>query len=170
MDGRQETIDGRPALVFERRLDHPVERVWRAVTDPEELALWFVAPVEWRPEVGSKFVSMEEPGEVTAVEEPRQFAWTWGDEDFSFRLEPDGRGCRLTFTHVFRDPELVANYAAGWEVHFDRLDSHLAGGHLTYEDASKRVPELHERYAEAFGVDPQPGREMIRRHLGVEPV
>lgn len=38
MNGRQHTIDGRPALVFERYLAHPVERVWRAVTEPRELA------------------------------------------------------------------------------------------------------------------------------------
>jgi uncharacterized protein YndB with AHSA1/START domain len=169
MDGRQETIDGRPALVFERHLDHSVERVWRAVTEPEELARWFVAPVEWRPEVGETFESMEQSGEVTTVEEPRRFAWTWGGEDFSFELEPEGRGCRLTFTHVFDDPALSADHAAGWEVHFDRLDAHLAGDHMTFEDAAKRVPELHERYAETFGVDPEPGRERIREHLGVEP-
>ena len=168
MDGRPETIDGRPALVFERRLDHSLERVWRAVTEPDELAQWFVAPVEWRPVVGASFVSIDEPGEVTAVDEPRLFAWRWGGDDFSFELEPDGDGCRLTFTHVFADAALVANYAAGWEIHFDRLHVHLGGGRLCYEDAAQRVPELHERYAEAFGVDPEPGREEIRKHLGVD--
>ncbi len=34
-------IDGRPALRFERRYRHPVERVWRAVSDPAEMASWF---------------------------------------------------------------------------------------------------------------------------------
>ena len=71
MDGRQETIDGRPALVFERHLAHSVERVWRAVTEPEELARWFVAPVDWRPEVGAGFTSVGQAGEVIAVEERR---------------------------------------------------------------------------------------------------
>ena len=42
-DGTLETIDGRPALRFERRLAHSVERVWRAVTEPAELERWFVA-------------------------------------------------------------------------------------------------------------------------------
>jgi hypothetical protein len=101
------------------------------------------------------------------VEEPRLFAWTWGGERFSFELEPDGEGCVITFTHVFEDAALVANYAAGWEVHFDRLDAHLDGGHLSFDDAAKRVPELHERYAEAFGVDPEPGRRQIAEHLDV---
>ena len=45
IDGTLETIDGRPALRFERRLAHSVQRVWHAVTEPAELAQWFVAPV-----------------------------------------------------------------------------------------------------------------------------
>jgi uncharacterized protein YndB with AHSA1/START domain len=44
IDGTLETIDGRPALRIERRLAHTVARVWRAVTEPDELAQWFVAP------------------------------------------------------------------------------------------------------------------------------
>ncbi len=43
MDGDLISIDNRPALRFERRLDHSVERVWRAVTEPAELDRWFVA-------------------------------------------------------------------------------------------------------------------------------
>jgi hypothetical protein len=30
MSGSLETVDNRPAVRIERRLDHPVERVWRA--------------------------------------------------------------------------------------------------------------------------------------------
>jgi hypothetical protein len=41
MTGTLETIDGRPALRFERRNSHSVERVWRALTDPSEL-IWRV--------------------------------------------------------------------------------------------------------------------------------
>lgn len=167
MDGSQHTIDGRPALVFERHLAHAVERVWRAVTEPEELAEWFVVPVEWRPEVGTQFESMGQAGEIVAVEEPRLFAWTWGGERFSFDLRAEGEGCLLTFTHVFSDPALGADHAAGWEVHFDRLDARLDGGHLSFANATKRVPELHERYAEAFGIDPVPGRQRIAEHLDV---
>jgi uncharacterized protein YndB with AHSA1/START domain len=39
----QQTVDGRPALRLERRLDHSVERVWRAVTAPAELARYRAA-------------------------------------------------------------------------------------------------------------------------------
>ena len=52
MTATQQTIDDRPALRIERRLGHSVERVWRAVTAPDELARWFVAEVPWTPEEG----------------------------------------------------------------------------------------------------------------------
>ena len=41
MHGTYEIVDDRSALSFERRLAHSVERVWRAVSEPGELAHWF---------------------------------------------------------------------------------------------------------------------------------
>ena len=38
MYGTYETIDSRPAVRFERRYPHSVDRVWRAVTEPEAQA------------------------------------------------------------------------------------------------------------------------------------
>lgn len=36
--------NGRPAVRFERTYAHSVDRVWAAVSDPEELAHWFPPP------------------------------------------------------------------------------------------------------------------------------
>jgi uncharacterized protein YndB with AHSA1/START domain len=158
MEGSLETVDDRPALRFERRLDHSVERVWRAVTEPAELARWFLAPLGWKPEAGEVFDALGEHGEVTKLEPPHLIAWTWGEELFRFELQPDGDGCRLVFLHVFDDRALGAQHAAGWETYFSRLDAHLAGGFLSEEDAHKAFAEVHERYAERFGLDPEAGR------------
>jgi uncharacterized protein YndB with AHSA1/START domain len=54
MDGTLETIDGRPAVRFERRLPHSVERVWRAVSEPAELERWFPAAADWTLAPGEK--------------------------------------------------------------------------------------------------------------------
>ena len=54
-DGTLETIDGRPALRFERTLAHSVERVWRAISDPAELERWFPAAADWTPATGETF-------------------------------------------------------------------------------------------------------------------
>src|SRR5215211_7251136 len=56
MSGTLETVDGRPALRFERRLAHPVERVWRAVTDPDEMPAWFPSGVVGERAVGAELV------------------------------------------------------------------------------------------------------------------
>ena len=39
-------LEGRDAVRFERRLAHPPERVWRAITDRGELEAWFPADIE----------------------------------------------------------------------------------------------------------------------------
>ncbi len=138
MTGRLETVDDRPALRFERRLNHPVTRVWRAVTEPDELERWFVAPVDWKPEAGEVFEALGQTGRITELEPPRVIAWVWGNELFRFDLEPAGEGCLLVFTHVFDDRALGAQHAAGWETYLHRLDVHLGGGEqVTLEDGPR---------------------------------
>jgi uncharacterized protein YndB with AHSA1/START domain len=151
MSVSQQTIEGRPALRLERRLDYPVERVWRAVTEPAELERWFVSEVPWIPELGETFEAEGETGQITALEPPRRFAWSWGAERYSFELTPDGDGCLLVFTHVF-NPELGPDWqhAAGWETYFDRLAAHLAGGYLSEEDAHANIDARFRRYRELF--------------------
>ena len=149
--GTQHTVDGRPALRFERRLPHSVERVWRAVTEPAELARWFVADVPWTPVAGEEFEAGGESGRITHLEPPRRIAWTWGVERYAFELSADGDGCVLVFIHVY-DPRLGPGWqhAAGWETYFDRLEAHLAGGFLSEADAHAGIDELMERYRRSW--------------------
>jgi uncharacterized protein YndB with AHSA1/START domain len=48
------TADGRSVLRFERRLAHPVEKVWRAITEPDDLAAWFPAQLVGERAPGAK--------------------------------------------------------------------------------------------------------------------
>jgi uncharacterized protein YndB with AHSA1/START domain len=164
MNGKLEIIDGRPALRFERRLTHSVDRVWRAVTEPGELDQWFVARPEWTPAAGETFTAMEQDGEITHVEPPHLLAYNWGGELFRFELSPDGDGCRLRFTHVFDERKYGAQHATGWEVHFGRLDSLLAGEPLGQDEAMAKWADVHERYAEEFGLDPEVGRKALEAY------
>jgi uncharacterized protein YndB with AHSA1/START domain len=157
--GTLETIDGRPALRFERTLAHSVERVWRAVSVPAELERWFPAAPEWTPATGETFEAGGVTGEVTEVEPPHRLAWNYAGELYSFDLTAHGDGCRLIFTHVVNDRALSAQTAAGWETYLMRLDPHLTGGFLSEEAAHEQWEELHERYAERFDIDPTPGRQ-----------
>src|SRR3954451_1294708 len=103
-DGAYVHEDGRPALRFERRLPHPIERVWRAVSEPAELERWFPAVVPWTPRPGETFEAFGQRGEVTAVEPPQLLAWDFGEERYRFELAHDGDGCLLVFTHVLAGP------------------------------------------------------------------
>lgn len=162
LSGQLITVDGRDALRFQRRLSHGIDRVWRAVTEPQELAQWFVGVVDWKPEPGETHVVMDQTLTITTVDAPRRLAWEWGDERYSFDLEAIGDGTLLTFTHVF-----VTTYgpgvqhAAGWETYLNRLDAALGGTPLSEEKAHDPITEYHEAYADRYDQDPGPGRRMI---------
>jgi uncharacterized protein YndB with AHSA1/START domain len=154
--GTLETVDGRPALRFERRLNHPIERVWRAITEPAELARWFVAETDWIPEEGEELPA----GRVTVVQRPHRLAWTWEDQRFAFELTADGDATTLVFTHVFSAALGPAyQHAAGWEAYFERLDAHLGGGFLSEEDAHAGMEERKARYRDSM---PDSPRGMLR--------
>lgn len=155
MYGTYETIDGRPAVRFERRYPHSVDRVWRAVTEPDALAHWFPSTVEVDLREGGRmrftFPGGEmEPteGSVTELDPPRRFAFTWGDELLQIELEAEGEGCRLRFTHVLSTPEQASRDAAGWHVCLDRLGDLLAGaaGDAPGPEATREWSEHYEEY------------------------
>jgi uncharacterized protein YndB with AHSA1/START domain len=156
-----QTINGRPALRFERHLAHPVERVWRAVSEPAELGRWMPAAAAWTPKLGEVFELGGQPGQITELDPPHVIAWTFGTDLFRFVLRAEGDGCALVFTHVLGDAQLAAQTAAGWECYLDRLDAQLAGEYLSEERAHEPVGERHERYAARYGLDPAPGRTFI---------
>lgn len=163
-DGTLETIDGRPALRFERTLSHPAERVWRAVSDPAELAQWFPAAAAWTPTTGETFEAFGVTGEVLEATPPDRLTWTFGTERYGFELSGRDGDCLLVFTHAFADGTPVAQTAAGWDAYLSRLGPHLDGEPRSEEESHATWEEVHERYAERFGVDPGPGRAFIAAH------
>ena len=150
ISGRLIDVDGRPALRFERRLNGSVERVWRAVTAPDELARWFVVPVPWTPRAGESFESFGTSGTVLELEEPRVIAWEWSGDVFRFELAPDAGGCLLVFTHVFDDRNRAVEQASGWDGYLDRLELHLDGRYVSDEELFVNQAELRETYAKRF--------------------
>ncbi len=162
LTGELITVDGRDALRFQRRLKRGIDRVWRAVSDPQELSQWFVGTVDWVPEEGETHVIMEQTLTITTLDAPRRLAWEWGQERYSFDLEAIGDGTLLTFTHVFvttHGPGV--QHAAGWETYFNRLAALLEGAPISEAKAHDPIAEYHEAYAAKYGQDPAPGRRMI---------
>jgi uncharacterized protein YndB with AHSA1/START domain len=150
--------EGRDALRFERRLAHPVDAVWRAVTDPAELEHWFPTRVEGDVRSGGRLrfthrdgAAPPMEGEVTAMEPPHRLAFSWGGDQLDLRLEPsdDGGRCVLRFTVVFDQRDKAARDAAGWHVCLDRLEGSLGGARAVGLDSSPAGGwrDLYEEYA-----------------------
>jgi len=174
MNGRLDTTADRPTLRFERHLAHPVERVWRAITEPDDLAAWFPGVPRFDPlEQGATFVVEGEPGgsgRIVALDPPRLLAFDWGEDELRFELEPDGDGCLLRFSHALSDAATGARTAAGWDVCLDRLAAQVAGAPLDASESMARWPELHEAYAAEFGLDPEVGRRAYAEHQASDQV
>lgn len=99
-------------LRFEVVYPHPVEKVWRALTDPKAIAQWLMEN-DFEPRLGHKFQfrSKPQPGwdgtshcEVIELDPPRRLAYTWrgGPIDTVLRitLEPVAEGTRLVLEHT----------------------------------------------------------------------
>lgn len=139
-------VDSAAGVVrLERRLAAPVDRVWRALTDPARLGDW-LSPVEsGAPGPGARFVLRMNAAEtatctVIAWDPPHEMRLTWDytgepTSELAVVLEPDGAGTllRLDHTRIVVD---VVQYGAGWHVHLDNLDVHLAGGDVGSEGCS----------------------------------
>jgi uncharacterized protein YndB with AHSA1/START domain len=125
--------DGRPAVRFERTYPHPVERVWRAVTEPAELVRWFPSAVELEPREGGAVHFSGDPylenttGVVLTWEPPHRLAFSWGPDELHFALEAVGAGCRLTLINVLDDRTTAARNAGGWHVCLAELVKLLDG-------------------------------------------
>jgi uncharacterized protein YndB with AHSA1/START domain len=154
--GTYTTIDARPAVRFERRLPHPVGAVWRAVTEPGELAQWFPCAVEMdglhtgaamRVDFGGGFVL---DGEVLEVDEPRRLEFRWGRDVVRLDLEPSGSGSTLLrFEHVLYEEgeDAAAKTMAGWHVCLDAL-AQLLDGRPGALGPTGPSPEWRRRYDE----------------------
>jgi uncharacterized protein YndB with AHSA1/START domain len=134
MHGSYATIQNHATLTFERQLSHPVDRVWRAITETDELEHWFPSKVvvdELLPDAEITFEFEDMPldapssmgGRVTDVDPPRLFAFFWGEDHLRFELEPaDGaQGCTLALTVTLGTRDKAARDAAGWHVCLDHL-------------------------------------------------
>lgn len=126
--------EGRPGVRFVRIYPHPIERLWLAITDPQELSGWFPSQVSIELRVGGTVTFSGDPhiedstGTVLACEPPRRLAFTWGGDGLHFQLESLNSGnCRLTLLNLLGERDAAARNAAGWSVCLGEFDKHIAG-------------------------------------------
>lgn len=122
------------AVVIERTFTAPVARVWKALTDANEMRIWYFDLKEFRAEPGFEFeFTVEHEGRtyhhlcrVTEIVPQRKIAYTWryngepGDSLVTFELFAEGEKTRLKLTHTGIEtfPKTPAyarkNFETGW--------------------------------------------------------
>ncbi len=122
---------------------HP-SRVYKAITDPEQLTQWFPDVAHIEPKVGGRISfkfsksgtdnaihNHDIEGEIIELEKNKRIVYTWGYLDnpefpltkVSWNLETIGIGMtKVTITHTgFTDEKLMKTYNDGWSWFMGRL-------------------------------------------------
>jgi uncharacterized protein YndB with AHSA1/START domain len=161
--------DGEHALVFERMLAHPPERVWRALVTPDGLADWHPTPFELdpgSPEPGARirYIRTEgapemPEGELLEYDPPRLLAHSWGEDRLRWELRAHDGGTALRLTHTFADRFKAARDGAGWHLCLQALSDSLEQLPRPRHGNEPRLPDdwsgLNQEYQRRFGIAPE---------------
>ncbi|HEX8510509.1 MAG TPA: SRPBCC domain-containing protein [Propionibacteriaceae bacterium] len=159
----------RVGLRFVRRYPHPVERVWSALTDSDQLRHWMPCDIVGRRCAGAEITlpfwpdqvakhQLEQtsyPGRIEVWDPPEVFEWLWGGDRLRFELEPAENGTTLTFTTWLENHDLreAAGVAGGYHLCLDQLRLLVGAGEM---------PLLTDRDDEAHALEPT-YRERLER-------
>lgn len=122
-------------FVIERTYDAPVEKVWKAITDKDQMKEWYFNIATFKPEVGFEF-QFEAGSEdkkylhlckITDVEPGKKLRYSWrydnvpGNSFVTFELFAEGNKTRLKLTHegletfVTDNPDFATeSFSKGW--------------------------------------------------------
>jgi uncharacterized protein YndB with AHSA1/START domain len=140
--GRLETDSEGAHVTFRRLLPHPIEEVWAAITEPEQLAVWFLARVSRPSATGlldmQHISGVHATGRVLEWDPPRVYEYEWNVAPGSgmpqgessvvrWELTPEKDGTLLVLTHRKLSLATGQIFAGGLQVFLDRLSAHLNG-------------------------------------------
>jgi uncharacterized protein YndB with AHSA1/START domain len=135
--GTVTNFDESATVRFERILDATIDAVWKALTDPKDIAVWLAPARLDRHTGGAVDIDFGDNGKVagaiTEIESPHTLEYTWtftGEPDsvLRFELTTDGAKTRLVLEHRLLPPDQAVGYGAGWHAHLDMLESHITNG------------------------------------------
>jgi uncharacterized protein YndB with AHSA1/START domain len=161
-------------VVVERVLSATPERVFQALTRPEELRVFLcahqttVGAFEADIRVGGRFLlvmrdgarDVEHRGEFKVIDPPRKLAFSWisvgtgGNETLvTIELAPAPKGTVLRLVHDGLPRENVASHQSGWTTIVEKLDSHLSRADFMLELHFDATPErVYQAIATRDGV------------------
>lgn len=143
---------------FERELNHPIRKVWEAITDPGQLRYWFTdIEMDFRPGGKITFQFRDEAksksyGEIISIDPPGKFVWTWEGELAVWELtELSKDKTQLVFTYSKLSGDYAIKAPAGFHLLLDRLQEVLEGSTHMYkfgaEEGDPESKRLQVRYA-----------------------
>jgi uncharacterized protein YndB with AHSA1/START domain len=142
---------------FERILDHPAERVWEALTEPDQLSVW-LGPARVEGGAGGnitlQMTGAINGGKILQWKENMLLEYEWyKDSVVRWELLKEGPGrCRLIFTTLRVAGSQLEGAAIGWHFHMDALEIMLDGSTVPYKYAVAHWPEISRpvsaRYAQ----------------------
>ena len=159
----------RVGLRFVRRFAHPVERVWAALTESDQLRFWMPCDIVGERRAGADVTlpfwpaavekyQLEETtltGRIEVWGPPTVFQWTWGGDILRFELKSTTGGTTMTFTTWLESPDLdvAAGAAGGYHVCLNQLrvllDTGSAPSLVESDEAARR---LQSEYAKQLAV------------------
>lgn len=145
-------------ILLTRDIPHPPQRVWDALTDPDQLKVWLMEVDIFDLRVGGMIRFTEEgmgpASEILILDPPRtlELTWTTGHPPphsiVRFDLAPSAAGTLLTLRHSRNPARPVAlDHAAGWQTHVEWLEAMLDSRDLI--DFWPRWQELRDHYETA---------------------
>jgi uncharacterized protein YndB with AHSA1/START domain len=129
-------------VVFQRLLHHPIEDVWAAITDPEQLAQWFLTKVTREPSTGRLTMQhangVHAAGRVLEWAPPLVYEYEWivdprpefpQGENATVRWELSSlpEGTLLVLTHQRLTRHAAGVLVRGAKVLLDRLSAQMDG-------------------------------------------
>jgi uncharacterized protein YndB with AHSA1/START domain len=156
--GRLEHVGERSVLRYTRHLAHPPAKVWRALTESEELEGWFPTTIEGERVSGAKlrYVFPEHlgvptmDGEMLAYEPNSLMELNWGGDIVRFELAPEGAGTVLELVVTFTEHGKGARDGAGWHVCLRYLARFVDGAERPVDDGSE-WRQVHPKYVASLG-------------------
>lgn len=159
-------IEGNYAtLRYERQLPHLPEIVWKAITDPKQVSIWFstTARIDTRSGGSIEYISVpigfRRTGRISIWNPPHSFEHEWhidphpqlpnGETESVIRwdlTEDASHHTLLNLTHSRLTKTNGLRFAPAWHIFLDRLEAQL--------DDDEKLPDLMEGIAAIKGLYP----------------
>jgi len=166
---------GNKTIIYTRNLNHPIEKVWRAITDEKHRTAWFPELTLSLKTGGEAVVNFSDSGcpppesnpsdvyycTITRFEPPNILEYSGPTEHHRFELLAQETGCELKFLATLPDAEAFDNddqtiqsrysVACGWHYKLDEMEWSLDG--VPFEDEGYAGPVKTQYYLAYLKLD-----------------